>query len=457
MPKTKKLPRRIITKRDLVIETIAIADLIRDPNNPRKHSQEQQEALGGSMCEFGFVNPPLVDEHNNILAGHGRTDVAEANGLDSIPCIRIVGLTPDQKKSLALADNKLHDMSSFYLDQVCMILTDLDVAGYNFEVTGFKTADLDVMQQALSTFDPAADPADQMPPAGLPAVSQLGDLWLLGSHRLHCADSLKEESFEKLLGDDRADIILSDAPFNVRINGHVSGLGKARHREFAMASGELSPAEFTTFLTTSMQLLARFSTDGSIHYQFMDWRHVGEIHQAGAAAYTELKNICVWSKNSAGMGSFYRSQHELIFVFKNGTAPHCNNIELGKNGRNRSNIWKYNGLNGFGKDRDALLACHPSVKPTELVADAIRDASKRGGLVLDPFVGSGTTILAAERTRRRAAAIEIDPLYVDTAVRRWEAMTGKAAVLADDGRTFAEIAAERTATQARPDGEGDHD
>ena len=327
-------------------------------------------------------------------------------------------------------------------------MAELESVDYHIELTGFDTAELDVMQEAAAAVDAAADPADQMPEAELSAVSRTGDLWLLGPHRLLCGNSLEEESFEQLLGADRAGLVICDMPYNVPINGHVSGLGKVRHREFAYASGEMSSPEFTGFLTTAMSLMARYSVPGSIHFQFMDWKHAGEMLEAGKAAYTEFKNLVVWDKQTAGMGSLYRSQHELVFVFKNGDAPHVNNVELGRHGRHRSNVWSCPGMSGFGRGRDELLAMHPTVKPVRLLADAIRDCSKRGGMVMDPFAGSGSTILAAERTRRRAAAIEIDPRYVDTAVRRWQTFTGMAAVLAGDRRSFAELAVERTAASS---------
>jgi DNA modification methylase len=289
------------------------------------------------------------------------------------------------------------------------------------------------------------DPVDQAPPIDPVAVSRQGDLWLARGHRLLCGDALNELDYERLLGEDLADIVFEDPPYNVRISGNVSGLGKHRHREFTQASGDLSKKKFTDFLTASLKLAARFSKDGSIHYICMDHRHIQEITAAGEIAYDELKNLCVWDKQTGGMGSLYRAQHELVFVYKKGTARHINNIELGRHGRNRTNVWSYPGLSGFGRGRDAALELHPTVKPVALVADALRDCSKRGGLVLDAFGGSGTTMMAAERTGRRAALIEIDPLYVDTAIRRWEALTGQAVVLAGDGRTFAEIQATRQA------------
>jgi DNA modification methylase len=270
------------------------------------------------------------------------------------------------------------------------------------------------------------------------AISCLGDLWQAGRHRIYCGDALAVDSYDALLEGEPARLIFADAPYNVRISGHASGAGSVQHREFAMASGEMAVDEFTSFLSKSMKNFASYSLDGSLHYLCMDWRHCQEILAAGNAIYSELKNICVWRKTNAGMGSLYRSQHEFVFVFKNGTAPHINNINLGSHGRNRTNVWDYDGINSFGKHRDELLAMHPTVKPVALVADVIKDASARGDLVLDAFGGSGSTLLAAEKTKRRAALIEIDPLYVDRTIRRWQSLTGQEAVCSRSGASFAE-------------------
>ncbi|MEG3089179.1 site-specific DNA-methyltransferase [Sphingomonas sp. PB4P5] len=432
--------------RQLDIIYLPIGALVPDPKNARKHPKKQIERLAAGMREFGFTNPALIDEHNQIIAGHARLEAAALVPLERVPCVRISGLTAAARKALAIADNKIGDMSTFDLEILSATLMELEELEFDMELTGFETAEIDLLlDQSAGPGAASVDPADRVDaidPNAVP-VSRLGDLWCLGDHRLLCGDALQAASYEHLLGTDRADIVFTDPPYNVAIQGHVSGLGKARHREFAMAAGEMSNAEFTTFLTTSLNLLARFSRDGSVHYVCMDFRHMGEMLAAGEEAYDELKNLCVWDKGSGGMGSLYRSQHELVFVFKKGNAAHVNNVQLGRFGRYRTNVWSYPGLNTFGRSRDEDLASHPTVKPTALVADALRDCSKRGDLVLDGFSGSGTTIIAAERTKRRAAVIELDPLYVDAAVRRYEKLFSKVAVLEGDGRTFAEIAEDR--------------
>jgi DNA modification methylase len=288
------------------------------------------------------------------------------------------------------------------------------------------------------------DGADQVsePDRSRPAITRLGDLWSIGGHRLLCGDALSEASYKVILGSQKAQLIFTDPPYNVPVAGHVSGKGKIRHREFAMASGEMTRAEFTKFLQKAFERLAAVSVDGSIHYICMDWRHMQEVLEA-ARLYSELKNLCVWSKTNAGMGSLYRSQHELVFVFKKGAARHVNNVELGRFGRNRTNIWNYAGANTFGKDRDAELAMHPTVKPVALVADAILDCSKRNGIVLDSFAGSGTTLIAAERTGRRGYGIELDPYYVDTIIRRFEKLYGLKAFNAKTQKPFESSEAKR--------------
>lgn len=278
-----------------------------------------------------------------------------------------------------------------------------------------------------------------------PAVSRLGDIWELGRHRLICGDARDAEVMQRLLKNGQADMVFTDPPYNVPIDGHVCGLGSVKHREFAMAAGEMSEAEFTRFLEDGCRAMARVMRDGAIAFVCMDWRHMGELLAAGKAAFTELKNLVVWNKSNGGMGAFYRSKHELIFVFKHGTAPHTNSFGLGDSGRYRTNVWDYAGISSISASRSDELAMHPTVKPVALIADAIKDCSRRGEIILDPFAGSGSTLIAAEKTGRSARLVELDPLYCDTIVRRWEAVTGKRAMLTACGRAFEDVAALRAA------------
>jgi DNA modification methylase len=346
-------------------------------------------------------------------------------------------------RAYVIADNRLAENAGWdraLLGLELQYLTELEI-DFDVTVTGFDLPEIDILIGDLSLGLNDSDSADAVVEvAAGPAISRSGDIWQIGGHRLICGDSTRLETYQQLLGDARAQMVFTDPPYNVPISGHVSGLGAIQHREFAMASGEMSEAQFTDFLRQACRLLAAQSAPGAVHYLCMDWRHVGELLAAGRDAYSELLNICVWVKHNGGMGSLYRSQHELVFVFKNGEAAHCNNVQLGKYGRNRTNVWQYRGINDFGRPTEEgnLLAMHPTVKPVALVSDAILDCSRRGDIVLDPFLGSGTTLVACERTSRRCYGIEIDPLYVDTAIRRWQKHSGATAVNAASGQSFNE-------------------
>ena len=413
--------------------------------NPRTHSKKQITQIAGAIRRFGFTNPVLVDDANGIIAGHGRIEAAKILGLDLVPTVRLSAMSEAEIRAYVIADNRLAENAGWdrgLLGLELQYLTELDI-DFDVTLTGFELPEIDLLIGELSLEANENDAADALVEVSAgPAISRPGDIWQIGNHRLICGDSTKPETYQRLLGDARAQMVFTDPPYNVPIAGHVGGLGSIQHREFAMASGEMSEAEFTAFLRTVFGQLATFSVDGAIHYQCMDWRHIPEMLSAGTAAYTELKNICVWAKNNGGMGSLYRSQHEFVFVFKSGTAPHINNVELGKHGRYRTNVWSYAGVNSFGEDR-ADLSLHPTVKPVAMVADAIRDCSHRKGIVLDAFVGSGTTLIAAEKTGRRGYGIEIDPLYCDVTIRRLRAVCGLEAILEATGRRFAEVEAER--------------
>lgn len=314
-----------------------------------------------------------------------------------------------------------------------------------------ETAEIDILVNELTETD---DEADELPDIDrtMPAVSRLGDRWLLGDHVLLCGNALSRASYAALLGSKKAQMVFTDPPYNVAIAGHVTGLGRIKHREFAMASGEMTKPKFTGFLKGTFEHLVRFSINGSIHFICMDWRHLSEVMEAAAKPYSEFKNLCVWTKTNAGMGSLYRSQHELVFVMKNGTAPHINNVELGRFGRTRTNVWKYGGVNTFGSNRNEELAMHPTVKPLALVADAILDCSKRGGIVLDVFAGSGTTLIASEKTGRRGYGMEIDPHYADVIIHRFERVYGIKAAHADSKLDFEQVKIERLNLRGKQDG-----
>jgi len=432
--------------RKLEIVNRLICDLTPNPKNARKHDARQLRMLETSIRSFGFLVPALIDDNDCLLTGHARLIAAKRVGLAEVPTIRIQHLSKAQARAFAIADNRLTEIAAWddhLLAEELKELSGMDLE-FSLDATGFTTGEIDFRIEGAASNLEREDPADVPPPLG-PPVSRAGDLWLLGPHRVLCGNALDEAAHVTLMGGAQAAMVFTDPPFNVPIEGHVSGNGHVTHREFVMASGEMSEAEFTRFLATSLGLHARHSAQGSLHYWCMDWRHLDEILAAGRVTHSELKNLCVWVKTNAGMGSFYRSQHELILVFKNGSAKFRNNIELGRFGRNRTNVWTYPGATGFARNGEEgnLLALHPTVKPVALVADAIMDSTCRGEIVLDGFLGSGTTIIAAERTGRRGFGLELDPHYCDVIVRRWQAFTGQQARLAAGGMSFEEVATER--------------
>lgn len=425
----------------LVITYQPVAKLKSNPRNSRIHSKHQVRQIADSIKEFGFVNSLLLDKDGMVVAGHGRLEAAKLLGIVQVPTILLDDLSPDQLRAFAIADNRLAERAGWDTSILAVELQHLLSIDTKFDVTitGFEMPEIDLL---LSAPTDKSDPDDSFEKSDAPnATSQPGSIWQLGRHRILCANAIEQDSYSILLGKKRADVVFVDPPYNLAIAGHVSGNGSVHHREFPMASGEMSEFEFTSFLTSSLRLLARYSANNSIHFICMDWRHVGELIAAGRQVYESLINLCVWIKNNGGMGSFYRSRHELIFVFRNGKGKHKNNVQLGLFGRNRTNVWEYPTINTLSKtgDEGNLLALHPTVKPVSLVADALLDCSSRGDLVLDAFLGSGSTLVAAERTGRCCFGIELDPIYVDTAVKRWQRYTGDHAIDTVSGKRFNDI------------------
>jgi DNA modification methylase len=435
-------------------ERMVVAALKPYARNARTHSRKQITKIAASIERFGFVNPVLIDEDHQIIAGHGRVAAAKRLGLTEVPVLRIEHLSEEEKRAYILADNRLAEDAGWDQELLAIELQGLIDCDFAIEVTGFEACEVDiVLDDAAAANAPDHSLDDEIPPLAQRSITKLGDLWQLGGHRLLCGDALSAASYDLLLNGDQASLIFTDPPYNVPIDGHVSGLGKRQHREFGMGSGEMTPEQFQTFLQTVFGHLVAHSVSGSIHFVCMDWRHLGETLAAGESVYSELKNLCVWVKSNGGMGTFYRSRHELVFAFKNGSAEHINNFELGQNGRCRTNVWEYAGANSFGRARDDALAMHPTVKPVALVADALRDCSKRGQIVLDPFAGSGSTLVAAEKTGRRARVLELDPLYCDTIIRRWQTVTGKRAIHRASRQTFEEREELRSSDRAIKDRE----
>jgi DNA modification methylase len=433
--------------RRLAVRYSPIAALRLDPQNPRRHGRKQVRQIAKSIASFGFNVPVLVDAEQSVIAGHGRVLAAKELGWAEVPVIAIDHLDAAQRRAFQIADNRLTENAAWDDRLLAEQLKELSILNLSFdlEATGFDIGEIDLRIESLDKKPQPDDPADQVPVVQKQAVSRIGDLWQLGRHRVLCGNAQDRSSFAALMECKTADLVFTDPPFNVRIAGHVSGLGAVCHREFPMASGEMTEAEFTRFLAAAFEQLRAFSRPGSVHFICIDWRHLRELSAAGKDIYGALANLCIWVKTNGGMGSLYRSQHELIAVFKNGKAPHRNNVALGRHGRNRTNVWTYPGATGFGRQNEegVLLSLHPTVKPVALVADAILDCSSRGDLVLDAFLGSGTTLIAAERTGRRCCGIELDPLYADTIIRRWQAYAGEIARHAVSGQSFAALAKER--------------
>ncbi len=436
----------------MAIEHRAVRELIPYVRNARTHSKKQIRQIADSIQRFGFTNPVLIGDDDGIIAGHGRVAAAKLPGMQTVPTVKLSHLSEAERRAYVLADNRLALAAGWSSELLAIELQALIDLDFDVELTGFSLAEVDIVLDQTADADPAAPdaPEDEVMLVAAVAVTRRGDLWQLGRHRLLCGDAREAADYATLLAGEQADLVFTDPPYNCRIDGHVCGLGVIRHREFAMASGEMTETEFTTFLTQALSATAAHCRDGAIAFVCMDWRGMQPLLSAGRSAFTELKNLVVWNKANGGMGAFYRSKHELVFVYKVGTAPHTNSFGLGETGRYLTNVWDYSGISSIGGTRMEELAMQPTVKPVAMVADAIRDCSRRGEIVLDAFGGSGTTLIAAEKCGRSARLIEYDPLYCDTIIRRWQKLTGKTATLISTGAPFDEP---EPATRLVDDGE----
>lgn len=430
-----------MSESNLSIEHLPTSSLRPYPGNARTHSKKQIKQIADSIERFGFTNPVLISDDHEIIAGHGRVSAARLLCMETVPTVKLSHLSEAERRAYVLADNKLALNAGWDQEILAIELQALIDLDFDVELTGFSLAETDIILDSASDSDPDGDvgPEDEIPPMRQETVTRMGDLWQLGRHKLFCGDARKAEDYQTLLGDEIVDLVFTDPPYNVPIDGHVCGLGRIRHNEFAMGVGEMSDEAFTAFLMETLGQMTKVCRDGAIAYVCMDWRHMGELLAAGNSVFTELKNLCIWNKTNGGMGTFYRSKHELVFVFKVGTAPHTNTFGLGDTGRYRTNVWDYPGISSLSSSRAEELAMHPTVKPVALVADAIRDCSKRGDIILDAFGGSGTTLIAAQKTGRRARIIEYDPAYCDTINRRFEKVTGNRATLVGTDQTFEDV------------------
>lgn len=430
-----------MTSQALKIQYQLIEELTPYQNNARTHSRRQVKQIAKSIERFGFTNPILISDDGGIIAGHGRVRAAQLLRMSKVPVVKLSHLSEAERQAYVLADNKLALNAGWDEDMLAIELQALIDLDFDLEVTGFELAEIDL---ALSL---ASDDQDQNDADIIPVmvrdkpITQIGDVWILGQHRLLCGDAQQKSNIDQLVGTDQIDMVFTDPPYNVEIDGNVCGKGQVKHKEFAFASGEMSTDEFTQFLNQTLSNAASVCKDGAIAFICMDWRHMRELMDAGDFAFDELKNLCVWNKTNGGMGSFYRSKHELIFVYKKGSAAHTNSFGLGDTGRYRTNVWDYAGISSMSATRGNELEMHPTVKPVAMIEDAIKDCSRRRELILDIFGGSGSTLIAAERTGRRARLIEYEPQYCDTIIERWQRLTGEQAILERNGCLFDDLEA----------------
>ena len=419
----------------LIFKTFKTSDLIEYARNPRNNDAVVDKMVG-CIKEFGFRIPIVAKSDGSVVDGHLRLKAARRLGLDEVPVVIADDLSEAQIKAFRLIANQSANWAEWDEELLKIEFQELEKMNFDLSLTGF---DLDEIEEYLKEDEEVENTAEDFEENNLPITSKAGDLWILGKHRLLCGDSTNENDVQKLMNEKLADMIFTDPPYNVKVS-NISGINKEhKHSEFLMASGEMSVQEFIDFLSKIFKNLVSFSKDGSLHYVCMDWKHIYEILTAAKENYSDFKQLCIWNKGVGGMGNFYRSQHELIFVFKNG------NEEKSFHG-NRTNVWTYPGMNSFAtENRDELLAAHPTVKSLPLVKDAILDASDENDLILDLFGGSGTTLIASEGINRRCNIMELDPKYVDTIIRRWQKQTGEQAILESNGKTFEEISFERNA------------
>lgn len=431
-----------------VVESAPIHFVKLPSRRVRKVSERATALCAANLNRFGQPGPILVSDDLVVIHGEEILAAASRLGWRSINIVRMPNLNESERRVLTLALAKLPLLSSWDDEALRVELSELVTLDLDFQIedmTGFSIAEIDLILtpgQDEAKDDPLDTLPDDLP--GEP-VSRPGDLWVLGDNRLLCGDALDPESYRRVMEGTMARMVFTDPPYNIPIAGHVSGLGKVKHRDFAAGVGEMSFEAFSAFLKQALTNATSHLIDGGLLYMFMDRRHIEELLRAARETGLSIVDMCIWNKLVGGMGSFYRSQHEPILVFRSGNASHLNNIELGRHGRYRSNVWDHRGLASFGRDRRALLTMHPTVKPVSLIVEAIKDGTRRNDIVVDPFAGSGSTIIAAERARRIGYGIELEPRYVDIIVRRWEAMSGHTAVYQTSGATFGEMLATKGA------------
>ncbi len=424
----------------LKLEHRRISELKRAKRRSRNTTPAQLERVINGLKAFGYSAPALIDTNNRIVDGHIVVEACERLGIEKVQCVVIEHLSEDELRMLRLSLNRLVETGQWNIEELAVELEELKVTELDLRLSGFELPEIDIILGVTDLPGSKAPPEGKVP---VTPVSRTGDLFQLGDHRMLCADFRQPDAFERLMDGRKLDCVFSDPPYNIKIEGVVSGLGKTKHNDFAMACGELSDEQFQAFLVHYLKLCKAHSATGAVIFACMDWRQIDLLLLAGRDAGLHRINMAIWNKGSGGMGGLYRSTYELITVFCSEKSPAINNVELGKNGRNRNNVWDYPGANNMSSSAKKSLSDHPTPKPVELVADALLDVTHQGSIVVDPFMGSGTTLVAAEQTGRIAYGLEIDPGYVDVTIKRWQEMTGKLAVHVQTGLTFVELAAER--------------
>jgi DNA modification methylase len=433
--------RNDLTPRLSLVE-LAPDVLVLPSRNVRKIDPAQVRRVVNSIREAGFCSPVLIDRQNNVLDGVARVEAAKLLGLRRIPCVLADHLDRQTGRLLRLAINRLGEMGTWDFEMLKLEFEELVVQDAPVEITGFSHIEID--QILLDDGVSATEPGPVAPEPDAAPVARLGDHFILGEHQVVCGDATDPRVLAALMGDDRARLLLTDEPYNVPIAGNVT---RGAHREFAMASGEMSNEQFQSFNERWMAAALPYLHDGALLGTFIDWRGNPIVHAAAAKLNLTPINLVVWVKTNAGMGSLFRSQHELLPLFKKGNSSHINNVALGKHGRWRSNVWTYPGASSLGSDARRGLQDHPTVKPVAMLEDAMLDLTNRGDVVLDPFLGSGSALIAAEKVARKCRGIELDPLYVDVILCRYSAFSGKPVTLRSTGESFSELAERRQREQ----------
>ncbi|CAN5123194.1 hypothetical protein BH10PSE7_BH10PSE7_31410 [soil metagenome] len=427
-------PRNDLSSR-LSFEYRSCAELQKAARQLRKLSADHFEELKGSIEQFGPCGAVLISQEGEIIDGHRVVDACRAAGIEEVPCLIVGHLSKREIRALRISVNRIQEKGTWDFDALSEELKELAAEfGPDLHIPGIEFPELDAL--LLDDEGDQASELDELPVVVGETVTRLFDTWGLGPHIIGCGDARDTSLARAILVDRRVRLNFSDFPYNVPISGHVT---RGNHREFVMASGEMTEDQFLPFLTESLAAMREFMFDGALAMVFMDWRGLRLLLEAGRRGGFSLLNIVVWIKTNAGMGSLYRSQHEFVVLFKKGNAPHVNNIELGKHGRWRSNVWYHAGASSMGSEAREELKNHPTPKPVRLLEDAILDVTNRGDLIFDSFAGSGSTLIAAERTGRVFGGTELDPAYVDVILCRWSKLTGETPVLRETDETFEEV------------------